>query len=45
MPEAWAKLLQASNISKQEQKKNPQVTFKKMATSPKEGKKGDRTSG
>ena len=27
MPEAWAKLLQASNISKQEQKKNPQAVL------------------
>jgi p21-activated kinase 1 len=27
MPEAWARLLMASNISKQEQKKNPQAVL------------------
>lgn len=27
MPQAWAQLLQASNISKQEQKKNPQAVL------------------
>jgi hypothetical protein len=27
MPEAWARLLMSSNISKQEQKKNPQAVL------------------
>ena len=27
MPEQWAKLLMSSNISKQEQKKNPQAVL------------------
>ena len=27
MPQAWAQLLQTSNISKQEQKKNPQAVL------------------
>lgn len=27
MPQAWAQLLQSSNISKQEQKKNPQAVL------------------
>lgn len=41
MPQAWAQLLQSSNISKQEQKKNPQAVLdvlKWYDISSKEGK-------
>lgn len=41
MPQAWAQLLQSSNITKQEQKKNPQAVLdvlKWYDISTKEGK-------
>jgi hypothetical protein len=41
MPEAWARLLMSSNISKQEQKKNPQAVLDVLNwydNSSKEGK-------
>lgn len=43
MPEAWARLLQASNISKQEQSKNPQAVLDVLNYYDKSSKEREQT--